>query len=160
MSSNAALIERFYQAFQQRDPEEMIACYHPTITFSDPVFQQLQSDQARAMWRMLAKSSTDLDLTYQNITADEQRGQADWIATYTFTQTGRKVRNVIHAEFQFQDGKILVHHDTFDLWRWAGMALGPRGRLLGWTPLVQKAIRQQARKRLEKFMQQEREQQA
>jgi ketosteroid isomerase-like protein len=155
MASNAALIEQFYQAFQQRDAEGMIACYHPQVTFSDPVFQQLQSDQARAMWRMLTKSSADLALTYQDVTADEQRGQADWIATYTFTQTGRKVRNVIHAEFQFQDGTIFVHHDTFDLWRWASMALGPRGSLLGWTPLAQNAIRQQARKRLEKFMQQQ-----
>ena len=153
MHPNAALIERFYQAFQQRDMDGMIACYHPNVTFSDPVFQNLQSDQARAMWRMLNKSSTDLELTFRNVSADDQGGQADWTAIYTFSQTGRKVRNEIHAAFTFQDGTIFAHRDRFDLWRWASQALGTRGRLLGWTPLVQNAIRHQAMKRLEVFMQ-------
>jgi uncharacterized protein len=152
MHPHAVVIEQFYQAFQQRNVDGMIACYHPDVTFSDPVFQDLHGERAGAMWRMLAKSSTDLDLTYRNIAADDQSGQADWTAIYTFSQTGRKVRNEIHAAFQFQDGKIITHRDTFDLWRWAGMALGPRGRLLGWTPFVQQAIRQQGAKRLEAFM--------
>ena len=155
MHPHAALIEEFYQAFARRDAEGMIACYHPNVTFSDPVFQQLQSDEASAMWRMLTKSSADLDLTYRAVTADDAQGQADWTAIYTFSQTGRKVRNEIHAAFQFQDGKIITHQDTFDLWRWAGMALGPQGRLLGWTPLMQRAIRQRARSRLEAFMRQQ-----
>ena len=107
------------------------------------------------MWRMLATSSTDLDLTYRAITADDQHGQADWAVIYTFTETGRKVRNEIHTAFQFQDGKIITHQDTFDLWQWAGMALGSPGRLLGWTPFMQHAIRQRARNQLETFMRQQ-----
>jgi ketosteroid isomerase-like protein len=152
MHPNAALIEQFYQAFQRRDADGMAACYHPNVSFSDPVFQDLHGKQPGAMWHMLAAGSTDLALTYSGIAADDERGQADWVATYTFSQTGRKVRNVIHAAFTFQDGKILTHQDTFNLWRWAGQALGPSGRLLGWTPFMQRAIRQRAAARLEAYL--------
>ena len=152
MHPHAALIERFYQGFQQHDSEAMAACYHPDITFSDPVFQTLRGDRARAMWRMLVGRSTDLTLIYRDIVADDARGTAYWEATYTFSQTGRKVMNKVHSEFQFQDNTIYIQHDTFDLWRWASMALGPRGSLLGWTPFVQGAIRRQAASGLDAFI--------
>ncbi|MNG25521.1 hypothetical protein D3C84_1103890 [compost metagenome] len=54
------------------------------------------------------------------------------------------VENRIHARFLFSDGKIIEHHDSFDLWRWARQALGVKGLLLGWAPPVQEAIRKQA----------------
>ena len=50
------------------------------------------------------------------------------------------------------DGRIVRHQDTFDLWRWSRMALGAKGAALGWTPLVKKAIRAQARKSLDAWM--------
>ena len=53
--------------------------------------------------------------------------------------------------WRFRDGKIAEHRDHFDLWRWAGQALGIKGLLLGWTPFVQNAIRQQAAKGLAAF---------
>jgi hypothetical protein len=59
---------------------------------------------------------------------------------------GRTVVNDIQARFVFRDGKICEHHDHFDLWRWSRQALGTQGPLLGWTPLVQNAIRAQAKK--------------
>jgi SnoaL-like domain len=86
------------------------------------------------MWRMLARRSTDLTLTVRDIAADEQAGKAHWEVIYTFSQTARRVHNKIDAAFRFRDGKIVMHTDTFNLWRWASMALGPRGTLLGWTP--------------------------
>lgn len=148
----SALIDRFYQSFQQHDLEGMIACYHAEITFSDPVFQTLHGDRAKAMWRMLVGRSADLTLTYRDVTADAQHGTAYWEANYTFTQTGRKVTNRVHSAFQFQDDLIITQRDTFDLWRWAGQALGPQGRLLGWTPFMQTAIRRQAASGLDAFI--------
>ena len=152
MHQHAALIEQFYQSFQQHHAEGMVACYHADIAFSDPVFPDLHGEQAKGMWRMLVGRSNDMQLIFRDIRADDHTGTAYWEATYTFSQTGRKVLNKIHANFQFQDGKISIHHDSFDLWRWAGMALGPRGNLLGWTPFVQKAIRQNACTGLAAFM--------
>jgi hypothetical protein len=51
------------------------------------------------------------------------------------------------------EGQILEHHDHFSLWRWSGMALGPLGLALGWTPLVQNRVRKQAREGLQAFIQ-------
>ena len=56
-----------------------------------------------------------------------KKGSADWTADYLFSKTGRQVFNEIHAEFEFKDGKIFRHHDTFDIWKWSRQALGISG---------------------------------
>lgn len=152
MHPNAQLIEKFYSSFQKKDAAGMLACYHPDVEFADAVFA-LKGKQAGAMWHMFCEGGRDLALTFGDIQADDARGQAHWEATYTFSATGRKVRNIIEAEFQFKDGKIIRHHDHFDFWRWARMALGPVGVILGWTPLVQNRVKRIGRGNLEKFIQ-------
>jgi len=152
MASNAAVIERFYAAFARRDAEAMVACYADDVVFADPVFGELRGERAKAMWRMLAGRSRDLVVTFRDVAADGETGRAHWEAVYTFGQPGRKVHNVIEAAFRFRDGQIVEHRDTFDLWRWSRMALGPRGTLLGWTPLVRDAIHKTAIKGLDAYM--------
>ena len=151
--SPAELIERFYRAFQRRDPEGMAACYHKEVSFSDPVFVGLQGERAGNMWRMLAARSTDLEVSFRDIATDEAgaTGRAHWEATYTFSQTGRKVHNVIDAKFRFRDGLIIDHNDSFSFWRWSRQALGPVGTIFGWTPILRLAIRRRAFKGLEEF---------
>ncbi|MGX5220425.1 MULTISPECIES: nuclear transport factor 2 family protein [Pseudomonas] len=149
--ANGRLIQDFYTAFQQLDAEAMANCYASDVRFSDPVFPDLRGEDAVDMWRMLTQRATDFSLSFDNIQADEQRGSAQWVATYVFSPTGNTVVNRINAHFKFADGKIVEHRDQFDLWRWAAQALGLKGRLLGWTPLVHKAIRGQAAKGLAQF---------
>ena len=55
---NAALIQRFYEAFQRSDAEAMAACYAPDVEFSDPVFGVLRGREAGDMWRMLISRAT------------------------------------------------------------------------------------------------------
>lgn len=148
---NAELITRFYQAFQRQDAEAMAACYADDVRFSDPVFPDLQGSEAADMWRMLTSRAQNFSLDYSNVQADDTRGSAHWVATYLFSGTGRMVVNRIQANFVFRDGKIVEHHDRFDLWKWSAQALGAKGALLGWTPLVQGAIRKQASKGLAAF---------
>ena len=62
------------------------------------------------------------------------------MATYLFSATGRTVENHIEAYFRFADGKIIEHHDHFDLWRWMRQALGAKGLLLGWLAPVQAVV--------------------
>lgn len=145
---NAQLLETFYAAFQKRDAEAMVSCYHANVWFSDPVFHDLRGPRAGAMWRMLCERATTLQVEYSGISADDTRGRAHWEARYDFSATGRKVHNVIDATFEFADGKIIRHADTFDLWRWSGMALGAKGKLLGWLPPIKNAIHKTAMKGL------------
>ncbi len=152
MHANEETIRRFYEAFAQRDHETMAACYHPRIRFSDPVFPKLEGPAAGAMWRMLCERGTDLVVRHSNIHATDTEGSAHWDADYTFSATGRNVHNSIDAAFRFEDGKIIEHVDTFDLWAWSRMALGPIGLLLGWSPIVRNKVRGQAGSQLERFM--------
>jgi ketosteroid isomerase-like protein len=148
---NAALITRFYEAFSRLDADAMAACYTDEVLFSDPVFGELRGQQAADMWRMLTSRAKAFSLVFDQVQADARTGSAHWVATYLFTQTGRTVINDIQARFVFRDGRICEHHDQFDLWRWSRQALGTKGALLGWTPMVQNAIRAQAHKGLKAF---------
>jgi len=152
MHPNENLVQKFYACFQKHDHQGMAACYHDEIEFSDPVFADLKGAKAKAMWRMLCERGKDLEITVTGIHADDQTGRAHWEARYTFSQTGRKVHNKIDAVLQFRSGKIIKHQDTFDLWRWARMALGVKGLLFGWMPSVQAKIRSAANKGLEIFI--------
>jgi ketosteroid isomerase-like protein len=155
VTPNETLIERFYDAFAERDGAAMAACYAPEVRFSDPVFTDLRGPEAGAMWRMLTRRSTDLRLELLEHEADGERGSARWRAHYTFTQTGRPVVNDVRASFRFADGLIVEHRDDFGFHRWARQAFGPAGLILGWTPLLRTAVRRRARASLEEFLAQE-----
>jgi ketosteroid isomerase-like protein len=151
-ADNRALIERFYEAFDRHDGDAMAACYAPNARFRDPAFGELEGDEPGAMWRMLTGRADDLRVRLVEHEADDTSGSAHWLADYTFTQTGRKVHNDVHARFRFADGEIVEHDDSFGFYAWARQALGPAGLLLGWTPLVQGKVRKQARAGLDEFI--------
>src|SRR3954469_2488261 len=151
-SDNAALIRRLYDALDARDGEAMAACYAADARFTDPVVGDLAGREGGAMWRMLCERSDDLSVDLAEHGTDGDRGWARWIATYTFTQTGRPVTNDVRASMRFRDGLIAEHRDEFDFYRWSRQALGPPGLLLGWTPIVRGAVRRRAREGLDEFL--------
>jgi ketosteroid isomerase-like protein len=151
-SANRALIEGFYSAFARRDVEAMLSCYRPDVLFQDPVFGVLRGPQVRAMWHMLNARATDLAIKFGAVAATEHTGNARWEARYTYGSTGRPVHNRIAACFEFRDGLIARHVDRFSLWRWAAMALGTSGTLLGWFPPMRRLIRARAAQSLAKYM--------
>lgn len=153
MHPNAELIQKFYAAFQAHDATRMCACYHPAVIFSDPVFGRLSASQATAMWHMLCARAKDLQISFKDIQANAETGTAHWEARYTFGKTSRPVHNVIEATFVFRENLMIQHDDTFDVWKWTRMALGPMGMLLGWTPWLQSAVRRDARRGLDAFIQ-------
>jgi ketosteroid isomerase-like protein len=148
---NARLLRSFYDAFARRDARAMAACYAPDAAFADPVFD-LRGAEIGAMWSMLCERGADLRVEVRDIVADERSGRAHWDAWYTFGTTGRAVHNEIDSTFAFAHGLIASQRDVFDLWRWSRMALGAMGTLLGWTPLVRKSIRRQARRSLDAWI--------
>ncbi|MFT4049285.1 MAG: DUF4440 domain-containing protein, partial [Solirubrobacterales bacterium] len=84
--------------------------------------------------------------------ASEASGSAHWIATYTFTQTGREVVNDVRAHFRFSDSLIAEHMDDFNFYKWSRQALGASGLLLGWTPILRGAVQKKARAGLDDFI--------
>ncbi|MES2777076.1 MAG: nuclear transport factor 2 family protein [Bacteroidota bacterium] len=146
------IIDTFYRAFQQKDYKTMQQCYHPDATFTDEVFVNLDAEQVKAMWQMLLSSGGDLELVYKNVEVSGETASANWIATYSFSLTKRKVVNNIQAQFQLKDGLIYRHRDHFDFYKWARMAFGFKGALLGWTSFFRNKIREVVGGRLRAFM--------
>ncbi len=145
------IIEQFYSAFQKLDADKMVEHYHHEVEFEDPAFGKLKGNKAKNMWRMLCKSSKELEITFSNIISDDTKGSVNWEAKYTFSKTGRKVHNRISAEFEFKDGKIIKHKDKFNLHRWASHAFGFKGLLAGWTPQFKSKLNMETNKLLDIF---------
>lgn len=151
---NKALIEKFYSAFQRLDYATMQSCYSDDVLFSDPVFMMLKGQEVKDMWEMLCRNARDFSLEYSNITLlDEEYATCNWVASYTFSGTGRRVVNRVKAFMRIRDGKITEHSDAFRLSTWIGQALGWKGVLFGWTGFMKRAVQKKARARLLAFMQ-------
>ncbi len=148
------IVENFYRAFNELDAEQMVSYYHKDITFRDPAFGVLNGERVKNMWRMLChsqKGNDNFKIEVSDIQCNPENGKARWDAYYNFSKTGRKVHNIIYAEFQFKDGKIIDHVDRFDLYRWSRQALGFKGFLMGWSGFFKKKLYQQSNRLLSKF---------
>lgn len=153
MPTNTEVITKFYTAFQNRDHQTMNSCYSDDIVFSDPAFGFLRGDEVKYMWEMLCTNAKDFSLSFSNIVmVDEEYANCNWVASYTFSKTGRKVVNHIKAYMKLKDGKITEHSDAFKLSKWAAQALGFKGALLGWTGFMKRKIQNNARKNLIAFI--------
>jgi len=154
MDNNEQLIHRFYTGFQHLDYREMNACYSDDIVFFDPAFGLLKDDEVRCMWEMLCKNAKDFSLTYGNIQKlDDEYYICDWVASYTFSKTGKRVVNRIRANMRFADGKIIEHSDAFSLHKWSKQAFGLMGELFGWNTFFQNRVKNTAKRNLMNFMQ-------
>ena len=146
-------IETFYTAFSKGDWQTMAGCYHPDAEFTDEVFIGLKGKEVPAMWRMLIeRSGGNMEITHSHVSETGERGSADWVAVYVFSATGRRVINRIHAEFEFKDGKIYRHRDSFNLHKWASQAMGFKGKLLGGTSFFRKKVQKTAREGLNRYL--------
>ncbi|MEV6153734.1 nuclear transport factor 2 family protein [Nonomuraea sp. NPDC052129] len=148
---HVALIRAFYEALGRTDYAAMESCYHPEVSFGDPVFLEVEGRRrVMAMWRLQLGVSDGLKSEFRDVTADDFTGTARWTSRYTFSRTGREVVNEIDTLFRFEHGLIVRHHDDFDFKRWSRMALGrPHGLLFGWTPMWRKSIRDRATRALD-----------
>ena len=153
MTYNQQLITNFYTAFGNNDIQKMAECYHENIQFQDPAFGILNEKEPITMWKMLLeRTKGNIKIDFFDVEANENSGSATWVATYVFSKTNRRVVNKIKAEFEFQDGLIIKHTDTFDIYKWAKQALGFKGFLLGWTSFMKNKIQEGAKKSLEIYI--------
>ena len=150
LEQNKTLIKTFYNAFQRKDHETMAQCYHPEAYFRDEAFE-LTGKEIGSMWHMLCERGKDMTLEF-SVAEKDGVISAHWEPKYSFSQTGNFVHNIIDAEFEFRDGKIIKHVDSFNFWSWSRQALGAPGLLLGWTPFLRNKVSQMAMDNLKKFI--------
>lgn len=135
----------YWNALGNRDGATMAACYAPHADFKDEVFQ-LEGDAIGRMWKSLFSPGADVRIQTHPLKQTGDVVTGTWEAWYQFQD--RDIHNVIHSTFLLQDGLIVSQRDRFNFWKWSSQALGWKGRLLGWTPLVRKAVQKQAMKRI------------
>ncbi len=146
-------IEQFYRAFNNLDADKMVSRYHKDVIFEDPAFGVLKGERATNMWKMLCASQKgkEFKVHVTHIESSAEVTTATWEAFYVFSKTGRKIHNIVHAEFRFKEGKIISHKDTFDLYKWSKQALGTKGLILGWTPFFKNKLQIQTNRLLSNF---------
>lgn len=144
------LINSFYDAFQNLDGKKMVSFYHKDIIFEDPAFGILEGNRAKAMWQMLCESQKGKNFRVE--VSDITENTAHWEAFYNFSKTGRKVHNKIDAQFEFKDGLIIKHIDTFNLHNWAKQAMGFKGWLLGNTSFFKRKLQSQTNYLLDSYI--------
>lgn len=153
MNTSEQIITDFYTAFNKLDANKMNACYSDDIVFYDPVFELLKGDEVKSMWQMLCKNAKDFSLTFGNIKdLEENYYTCDWVATYTFSRTGKTVVNNVKANMKIVDDKIIEHSDGFSIHKWSRQALGFSGWLLGWNSFFQRKIKNTAKRNLLRYM--------
>lgn len=156
-----ALVRRFYDGLAALDSAGIVGCYHRQASFTDPVFPDLRADQVPARWKMLLRGITQgagagapagdsLALTYRIVRGDDRKAVVTWEARYRLA--GRVVHNRIESSLTFWDELIVRQVDEFSFWRWSRQALGPPAWVAGWLPPYQRAVQQQAARRLRDFM--------
>ena len=145
----SAVITGFYEAFSRRDFRGMACWYDPNVEFTDPAFGTLRGKRAFAMWAMLTSQGKGLKIQFSQVRAEGTSGHAHWDAYYSFPFLAftNQVENRIDATFELRDGKIVRHHDSFDLQRWMKMALWPLDGVIS-----EDTFRGFARKKLDEFI--------
>ncbi len=151
MSDNKTTLQTFFSALRKRDFETMVECYHSEVVYTDPVFPELVGRRACAMWKLVCRKGIGLRISYSEIEASEIEGSARWEAAYTYLPTNRRVEKKVMARFEFADGKITRHTDTFDFDAWIKMAFGWKAVLFGRGASLKERERARALRELEQI---------
>jgi ketosteroid isomerase-like protein len=146
-----ALVRRWFDALARLDGEALAACYHPSASFSDPLFPDLRGARVGWRWRLLARGATDMRVSYDILGGDERKALVRWRARWRLAGSGRAVANEVESTFTFWDGRIVRQVDAFDFWRWSRSSLGPAGWLLGWIPALRRAAGRRALQQLDRL---------
>ncbi|MEO6712654.1 MAG: nuclear transport factor 2 family protein [Mycobacteriales bacterium] len=153
MTDGTATIERLYAAMEAADGDAMAALYASDATFEDPAFGPLAGERIGAMWRMLTRRGTGINVDLRSHEAHGTEGTAHWLAHYRFGGKQRPVVNDVHSTYRFTaDGLIAEQVDRFDLSVWATQAMGRGQGLLGRTPILGLLMRRTTSRQLDAFL--------
>lgn len=144
----------YFDHLQDRNAAGAVELCHPDLHYFDPILGDLHGREALARWPIFFAQPHEPSLHFFDITAKDDTVHVRYFLHYTDAETGRKIDHGISAELTIRDNRITHHKDTFDIWRFATMKLGMRGRLLGFLPSTADALRKKARAELDAYLRQ------
>ncbi|TNE51262.1 MAG: nuclear transport factor 2 family protein [Deltaproteobacteria bacterium] len=127
---NAETVTKFYKAMQEGDFDTIMSLYHPDAEFSDPAFPGIKGDKLEGMWKLI--TNAEPDIKFRDVKAnDDGTVTGHWDADYELLK-GNPIHNQIDSKFEFKDGKIIKHTDSFNFSKWADQAFpGILGKAIG-----------------------------
>lgn len=135
---SAHLVARFFDAFGRGDAQQMAACYHPMVSYSNPVLPDLRGPMPGAMWSLALSRAPSLRLQWQVAFSDARKAQVTWCAQWR--QGRRDLRLDAVSTLSIWGDGIARQVDEFRFSQWAGQTLGLRGRLLAWLPAFRRVV--------------------
>lgn len=127
---NAETVTRFYKAMQSGDYETIMSLYHPDAEFSDPAFPGIKGSKLEGMWKLITNAKPDIKFRDVEVQKDGSV-TGHWDADYELIK-GNPIHNSIDSKFEFKDGKIIKHTDSFNFSKWADQAFpGILGKAIG-----------------------------
>ena len=95
---------KFYDAFASADVETLKKLYDEKLIFNDEIFVGLNYEETIKMWSSLLIGNKDMSIKYTIKEYSENKVKVEWIADYLFSASRRKVRNVIIANMEIENG--------------------------------------------------------
>ena len=144
---NARVLDQFFSAVALGEAAMAGRFYADDARIDLPPIglRDLPARDARRLWQVLLSDARDLHVQYAVMRADDHGGEVAWIARYTWPPTGRLVTQRLRGQYEFRAGRIVWQSEGFSLWDCARMALGSRGLLGGWNPLLRARLRRMVR---------------
>ncbi|MCB9638881.1 MAG: nuclear transport factor 2 family protein [Myxococcales bacterium] len=127
-------IQKFYEAMEKHDYKTIMSLYHPDATFTDPAFPNLKGEKLEGMWKLIT-GKEGLSVTHRDVRLQPDGSvTGHWDANYELFK-GNPIFNQIDSKFEFKDGKIYKHTDSFSFSKWAKQAFPwGLGNILGTRP--------------------------
>lgn len=147
--SSVPVVDRFFEALRRADDAVINACYHPQISYSDPLFEDLRGARVALRWRLLLREAQSFSLEHELVFADERKVQVQWTVDYALK--GKKIRLPILSTLAIWDNLIVRQVDEYEFWQYSRQAQGFAGLLLGGIEPFQQLVKRRARSDLERF---------
>jgi steroid delta-isomerase-like uncharacterized protein len=110
-------VERFAEAFNQRDVDDLLACFTADATYRD-LFYGPHAGQAalRGMFERMFREGRDYRWSMDTIVMDDRRAAAEWTFSYTATAAvprseGRRVRFSGMSIFELEGGRVRAYRE-------------------------------------------------
>lgn len=128
--ANASPIEvaqAYFSAFANKDAATMGSLYAENTqnVFSDAVFPNLNTLEARNMWKLLLSGNSEFAVAFQIVRVTDSTAVVNWQARYVFPPTGNRVLNRGQSNMKIINNRIVEQRDSYDLCAWTSQALPP-----------------------------------
>jgi hypothetical protein len=148
---NVVLLERFYTGIQNSDIAAIRTCYAPNVVLLRPgLWRATRRQDGSDVGHVIQPRRAPADHLQRPI-----RRRLHRLGTLGSPLRVRQDRapgpQPDHLRISLRRARVAEHRDSFRVYRWAAMAIGPVGRLAGWTPLLRSALHKETVRLLDRF---------